>query len=166
MLVELGFTPRGLLPPEAAEHPFDASPTTYTAYEAGTWAYPPRDYDRWAGLVEAHARHCLERYGEEEVSNWLWELWNEPDIFYWRGTPEQFHELYTVTAAGHPRGSSRTRKVGGPTVTSGGLEFLKGFLAYTSTHDEPLDFISYHTKGSRFPTWRVRPDRSPPPRSG
>ena len=48
-------------------------------------------------------------------------------------------------------------KVGGPTVTSGGLEFLKGFLDYTSSRDEPLDFISYHTKGCRFPTREYRP---------
>ncbi len=160
VLVELGFTPRDLLPPEAEDHPFDNSPTTYTAYEAGTWAYPPRDYTKWAGLIEADARHCLERYGEEEVSSWLWELWNEPDIYYLRVTPEQFNELYTVTAKAI-RNVLPQGKVGGPTVTSGGLEFMKGFLEYTSTHDEPLDFISYHTKGCRFPTREYAPIGAP-----
>jgi len=29
----------------------------------------------------------VERYGAEEVTTWYWELWNEPDIAYWRGTP-------------------------------------------------------------------------------
>ena len=43
--------------------------------------------------------HCVERYGAEHVRGWLWELWNEPDIVYWRGTPEQFYALYDVTAA-------------------------------------------------------------------
>ena len=59
-------------------------------------------------------------------TSWLWELWNEPDIFYWRGTPEQFNELYTVTASEPSAVCCPTRKVGGPTVTSGGLEFLQG----------------------------------------
>ncbi len=80
------------------------SPTTYTSYEAGAWGYPPRDYDKWAGLVEALARHCLERYGEEAASAWLWELWNEPDIFYWRGTPG------TVQRAVHRDGPGRPQR--------------------------------------------------------
>ncbi|REF37188.1 GH39 family glycosyl hydrolase [Thermasporomyces composti] len=161
VLVELGFTPRDLLPPEAAELTVVPSPTVYTAYEAGAWGYPPRDYDKWAGLVAAHARHCLERYGEAEVSTWLWELWNEPDIYYWRGTPQQYYELYTVTARAIREVIPRAL-VGGPAVTSGGLEFLKGFLDYTSRRDEPLDFISYHTKGCRFTTREYRPADSPP----
>ena len=161
VLVELGFTPRDLLPPQAEELKVVPSPTAYTSYEAGAWGYPPRDYDRWAGLIEAHTRHCLERYGGEEVSTWLWELWNEPDIFYWRGSLDQFNELYTVTAQA-VRNVLPNAKVGGPTVTSGGLDFLKGFLGYTSTRDEPLDFISYHTKGCRFPTREYGPIGGPP----
>jgi xylan 1,4-beta-xylosidase len=51
--------------------------------------------------------------------------------------------------------------VGGPTVTSGGLDFMKGFLEYTSARNEPLDFISFHTKGSRFPTREYRPIGAP-----
>jgi xylan 1,4-beta-xylosidase len=160
VLVELGFTPRDLVSPEAEHHPFANSPTTYTAYEAGTWAYPPRDYDKWAGLIEALARHCVERYGEEEASSWLWELWNEPDIYYWLGTPEQFNELYAVTAQAIRRVLPHGL-VGGPTVTSGGLEFMKGFLEYTSARNEPLDFVSFHTKGSRFPTREYGPIGAP-----
>ncbi|MET1004929.1 MAG: glycoside hydrolase, partial [Propionibacteriaceae bacterium] len=98
VLVELAFTPRDLLPDEAANLVVESSPTVYSNYEAGAWAYPPRDYDKWGALIAAHAQHCLERYGEDEVNSWLWELWNEPDIFYWRGTPNQFYDLYTVTA--------------------------------------------------------------------
>ncbi|MGO2773858.1 MAG: GH39 family glycosyl hydrolase, partial [Brachybacterium tyrofermentans] len=154
VLVEIGFTPRDLLPPEADELTIPSSPTAYSAYEAGQWAYPPRDDDRWRDLIAAVAAHCLERYGADEVDTWLWELWNEPDIFYWRGTPEQFHELYAATVDGI-RSVLPEAKVGGPAVTGGGTEFLHGFLAYTDEHDLPLDFVSFHTKGSSFTPWRV-----------
>ncbi|NAZ86837.1 GH39 family glycosyl hydrolase [Kineococcus indalonis] len=154
VLVELAFTPRDLLPPEAAELQVVPSPTVYSSYEAGAWAYPPEDYEKWRGLVAAHARHCLERYGAQEVREWLWELWNEPDIFYWKGTPQQFCELYTVTAEA-VRSVLPDAKVGGPAVTGGGVEFLRTFLTHTSRDDVPLDFVSFHTKGSAFTPWRV-----------
>lgn len=154
VLVEIAFTPRDLLGPEADELVVMDSPTVYSSYEAGAWAYPPRDYTRWGDLVAALARHCLVRYGSDEVSTWLWELWNEPDIFYWRGTPEQFHDLYTVTAEAVRRVLPEAA-VGGPAVTGNGGDFLRGFLTHTSTHDVPLDFVSFHTKGSSFTPWRV-----------
>ena len=98
-LVELAFTPLALVPEEAKnEFPFENSPSQYSAYEAGWWSYPPKDYAKWGGLVAALVEHALERYGVDEVQHWLWELWNEPDISYWRGTPEQFHDLYDVTS--------------------------------------------------------------------
>ncbi|SDS94474.1 GH39 family glycosyl hydrolase [Microlunatus soli] len=161
VLVELGFTPRDLLGDEAAALTVVPSPTVYTSYEAGAWGYPPRDYDKWGGLVAALVEHCVQRYGEQEVSSWLWELWNEPDISYWRGSLDQFNRLYTVTARA-VRSVLPTGKVGGPTVTDGGLEFLKGFLDYTSSRNEPLDFISFHTKGSYFTNREYRPIGSPP----
>ena len=154
VLVELAFTPRDLLPPQAADLAVVSSPTVYSNYEAGAWAYPPRDYEKWRGLVAAHAQHCLDRYGAEEVGAWLWELWNEPDIFYWKGTPQEFYDLYTVTAEA-VRSVLPDAKVGGPAVTGGGVEFLRGFLQHTSSQGVALDFVSFHTKGSAFTPWRV-----------
>ncbi len=154
VLMEIAFTPRDLLPPEADELTVVPSPTVYSNYEAGAWAYPPKDYEKWRGLVAAHVQHCVERYGVAEVREWLFELWNEPDIFYWKGTPEQFCDLYRVTAEA-VRSVLPDAKVGGPAVTGGGVEFLRTFLTYTSEHDVPLDFVSFHTKGSAFTPWRV-----------
>src|SRR4029079_19174039 len=59
LLGELGFTPRDLLPPEAAELTVVPSPTAYTNYEAGAWGYPPKDYAKWADLISATARQCI-----------------------------------------------------------------------------------------------------------
>ncbi len=154
VLVEIAFTPRGLLPEEAKEYTVPSSPTLSSSYEHGAWSYPPKDYGRWGDLVAALVQHCIDRYGIEEVDTWLWELWNEPDIFYWRGTPEQFYELYSVTAAA-VRSVHPTAKVGGPAVTGGGVEFLRGFLSHTSAKKDPLDFVSFHTKGSAFSPGKV-----------
>jgi xylan 1,4-beta-xylosidase len=154
-LVELAFTPLALVPERAKEEfPFENSPTAYSGYEAGWWSYPPKDYERWGDLVAALVEHCVERYGADEVSHWLWELWNEPDIFYWRGTPEEFYELYDVTSRAVRRALPQA-KVGGPAVTGGGVEFLRGFLAHCAKSGAPLDFVSFHTKGAAFRPWRV-----------
>ena len=154
VLVELAFTPRDMLPDEAAEMTVPSSPTVYSSYEHGAWSYPPRDYAKWGALIAAHVEHCVERYGLDEVRTWLWELWNEPDIFYWQGTPQQFYDLYSVTARA-VRSVVPDAKVGGPAVTGGGVEFMRGFLAHTLAQSDPLDFVSFHTKGSAFTPWRV-----------
>jgi xylan 1,4-beta-xylosidase len=169
-LVELAFTPRALVP-ESAEKAFayEPSPTQWSPYEAGLWAAPPKDYDKWGGLVRALVEHCVGRYGAEHVRGWLWELWNEPDIAYWRGSPEQFHALYDVTAAA-VKAALPGASVGGPATTGDlgpgrrGNEFLRGFLAHCARRRTPLDFVSFHTKGARFTPWRVYgPLGGPPP---
>ena len=38
--------------------------------------------------------HCIARYGKKEVVGWNWEVWNEPDIPYWHGPPEEYDKLY------------------------------------------------------------------------
>jgi xylan 1,4-beta-xylosidase len=158
-LVELAFTPRALVPDDAATHfAFQPSPTQWSAYEAGLWSYPPKDYAKWGGLVHALVEHCVQRYGAEHVRTWLWELWNEPDISYWRGTPEQYYALYDVTAAAI-KAALPDARVGGPATTGDlrgkGNTFLQGFLAHCDRQKTPLDFVSFHTKGAAFTPWRV-----------
>jgi xylan 1,4-beta-xylosidase len=167
-LVELGFTPRALVPDGAGERfPYAPSPTQYSAYEAGLWSFPPRSFERWGELVEALVAHCVERYGAASVERWLWELWNEPDISYWRGTAEEYFRLYEVTASA-VRSALPAGKVGGPATTGdlrgGGPDFLRAFLRHCAERDVPLDFASFHTKGAAFTPWRqYGPIGSPAP---
>jgi xylan 1,4-beta-xylosidase len=160
-LVELAFTPRALVPDDAeARFRFEPSPTQWSPYEAGLWSFPPKDYAKWAGLVRSLVEHCVARYGASHVRDWLWELWNEPDITYWRGTPEEFYALYDVTATA-VKAALPEAAVGGPATTGDlgpgrrGNEFLRGFLAHCASTSAPLDFVSFHTKGARFSPWRV-----------
>lgn len=120
---------------------------------------PPKDYRKWENLIEAWARHCGERYGVERASSWLWELWNEPESPYFRGSKEEYFQLYDHFAAGVKRALPRAR-VGGPHVTDPAWKrgdlFLEAFLehcrsgenASTGAKGAPLDFVAFHAKGT------------------
>jgi xylan 1,4-beta-xylosidase len=121
--------------------------------------YPPKDYQKWEALIEAWARHSGERYGVDRASSWLWELWNEPESPYWRGTKEEYFKLYDHFAAAVKRALPRAR-VGGPHVTDPGWKqgdvFMRAFLEHcrsgknsaTGGIGAPLDFIAFHAKGT------------------
>jgi len=157
-LVEVGFMPEALSThPQPYKHDFPNG-NIFTG-----WAYPPKDYAKWEELVYQFAKHLRERYGEKEVRNWLWEVWNEPDIDYWKGSREEFFKLYDFAAQGILR-AAPDAKVGGPDTTGAAgakaAEFLRAFLehcargtnAATGKQGAPLSFISFHPKGS--PVWR------------
>ena len=61
---------------------------------------PPKDWDKWDGLIKEFAEHLIARYGIEEVSQWYFEVWNEPNLDFWGGDPRQetYWELYDHTA--------------------------------------------------------------------
>ncbi|HEY1722076.1 MAG TPA: beta-xylosidase [Magnetospirillaceae bacterium] len=149
--VQLGFMPRGLsVAPEPYQHDFPRAAITTG------WAHPPTDYDRWGALISAVARHFIERYGLPRVQSWPWELWNEPDGLYWRGTMEDFCRLYEVTGTALRRVLPEARLGGphtcGPFSTKSGAPFLRKFLehcdrAAAEGRNLPLDFIAYHAKG-------------------
>jgi xylan 1,4-beta-xylosidase len=156
-IVEIGFMPETLSThPEPYRHNFPKG-SIYTG-----WAYPPRDYAKWSELVFQFTRHLRERYGDAEVKTWLWEVWNEPDIDYWKGTPEEYFKLYDFTADAVLRAFPEAR-IGGPDSTGPGnphaSEFLRQFLEHcahqtnyaTGKIGSPLLFISFHPKGS--PKW-------------
>ncbi len=150
-IVEIGFMPEALSThPEPYRHTFPQG-DIFTG-----WTYPPKDETKWSKLVAAYATHLRERYGSQ-VDTWLWEVWNEPDIAYWHGTPEQYNRLYDLTTAAI-RQVLPNAKVGGPEATGvsdHSEPFLRQFLehcdhgvnAVTGGTGAPLDFISYHPKG-------------------
>jgi xylan 1,4-beta-xylosidase len=163
-LVEIGFMPQALSTrPTPYRHywkPGDNYGDVYTG-----WAYPPNDYDKWRALVYQWVKHSVERYGRQEVETWWWEVWNEPDISYWRGTPEEFMKLYDYAADGLKR-ALPTARIGGPHVTGPNgartQKFLRDFIEHclrgtnyaTGMVGSPLDYVGFHAKGA--PT--VMPD--------
>jgi xylan 1,4-beta-xylosidase len=157
-LVEIGFMPQALsVKPEPYRHHWKPGLNLGDLFLG--WAYPPKDYDRWAELIRQWVRHAVERYGREEVLTWYWELWNEPDISYWRGTPEEYNELYDYTVDAIKDVLPQAR-VGGPATTGPSSPraawFLRQFLEHcargknyvTGKIGSPIDFITYHAKGN------------------
>ena len=156
-MVELGFMPRDLAVALPDRHePYQVHFPASTI--SGASNNPPKDYARWEELVRALTAHLVERYGRDEVLRWYFEVWNEPDIDYWHSTPEDYFKLYDYAVAG-VRDALPGARVGGPATTGPGREkaheFLRKFLEHVRSGRSaagggpiPLDFISFHAKGS------------------
>jgi len=157
-LVEIGFMPEALsTKPQPYKHDW-APGLPYGRIYTG-WTYPPNDYAKWGELVYQWVTHSVKRYGKAEVESWWWEVWNEPDIAYWRGTPEEFQKLYDYAADGLKR-ALPTARIGGPHVTGPNGErtqkILRDFIEHclrgtnyaTGKVGTPLDFIGFHAKGA------------------
>jgi xylan 1,4-beta-xylosidase len=151
---QIGFMPKDLsIKPDPYQHKWTPRARYEEIYTG--WAYPPKDYEKWAELVFQWVKHCVEKYGRAEVEAWYWEVWNEPNIGYWRGTPEEFRKLhdYAIDAV---RRALPTAKVGGPDTAGSGGRFMRAFLDHClrgTNHANgkvgtPLDFVAFHAKGA------------------
>ncbi|HEV2435019.1 MAG TPA: beta-xylosidase [Verrucomicrobiae bacterium] len=152
--VEIGFMPEALsLKPEPYQHHWTPQ-AKYGEIFTG-WAYPPKSYTKWSELVYQWAKHDVDRYGHNEVTNWYWETWNEANIGYWQGTPPEFFRLHDC-AVDAVRRALPEAKVGGPDSAGGGTRFFREFLEHclhgtnfvTGRIGTPIDFISFHAKGA------------------
>jgi xylan 1,4-beta-xylosidase len=108
---------------------------------------PPKDWKLWEDLVETFTRHLVKRYGLEEVLQWYFEVWNEPNLDFWSGNPkdETYFELYDHAAHAIKRVSQRLR-VGGPATAQ--AAWADRFLAHCKEKDVPVDFVSTHVYGN------------------
>lgn len=133
-LVEVGFMPGPL-----------ASDTKTIFYWKGN-GNPPKDWDKWSGLITAFARHLERRFGAAEVRKWRFEIWNEPNLdgFWKDGNQEAYFKLYDVTANAI-KGVDPALKVGGPATA--GAAWVPEFLAHAKTAGVPVDFVTTHTYG-------------------
>ena len=131
--VEISFMPKKLSFDPSALHPF-----WYKQNVA-----PPKDWGKWDQLIKAFARHLVQRYGEEEVAKWYFEVWNEPNIDFWAGVPKQstYFELYDHTAR-ILKSVSRRLRVGGPATAA--ADWVDVFLAHVAKENVPVDFVSTH----------------------
>ncbi len=134
--VELSFMPYKLAA-RNEPHPFWYHPNVA----------PPKDYAKWDDMITQFARHLIDRYGADEVASWYFEVWNEPNIDFWRGNPKQstYFELYDHTARALKAVSPRLR-VGGPATAQ--AAWVGDMIKHAVDSHVPLDFVSTHVYGN------------------
>jgi xylan 1,4-beta-xylosidase len=106
---------------------------------------PPKDYEKWAGMVRALVSHWTERYGRDEVKTWYFEVWNEPNLsLFWSGDQAEYFELYAATARA-VKSVSPDYRVGGPATAGNG--WVPETIAFAKANGVPIDFASTHDYG-------------------
>lgn len=135
--VELSFMPKKMASDPNALHAF--------WYKQNV--SPPKDYTLWDNMITAFAQHLVSRYGIDEVAQWDFEVWNEPNIDFWAGNPKQptYFELYDHTARAIKKVNSRLR-VGGPSTAQ--AAWVAAFLEHCKQNNVPVDFVSTHVYGN------------------
>ena len=130
--VDLGFMPKKLA----------ANPVLHAFWYKPSPA-PPKDYSKWDALITAFVQHLVERYGLDEVAQWYFEVWNEPNIDFWSGEPKQatYFELYDHTARAVKAVNPRLR-IGGPATAQ--AAWAEPFIQHVAQNNVPADFFSTH----------------------
>jgi len=132
--VELGFMPTKL-----------ASGDTTIFWWKGNTSLP-KDPAKWATLMRALIAHWKERYGEQEITQWYYEVWNEPDIRgFWPHSLEDYFSLYKTTSEAIRAECAKCR-IGGPASAvpyDAEIAFEKWIIA----NPAPIDFIALHAYG-------------------
>jgi xylan 1,4-beta-xylosidase len=155
---QIGFMPEALSThPEPYQHHFVPGGSGPGNSISTGWTYPPKSYEKWRELVYQWVKHCVEKYGKSEVEQWYWEVWNEPNIGYWKGSKEDFFKLRDYAIDGVKKALPAAR-VGGSHCAGSGKsgnwqhDFIQHCLHGTNFANgqigSALDFVSFHAKGS------------------
>ena len=103
---------------------------------------PPRDLSQWSVLIEKIVKHWVERYGLDEVRQWFFEVWNEPNLTaFGSGKQEDYFPLYRYTVEAIKSVDDQL-KVGGPATADNA--WVDDFLAFCKKNSLPVDFVSTH----------------------
>jgi xylan 1,4-beta-xylosidase len=106
---------------------------------------PPKDYDKWQKLITALTKHWTERYGENEVKQWYFEVWNEPNLdFFFSGTQADYFKLYESSVKA-VKSISQNYRVGGPATA--GRAWIPETIDFAAKNKVQLDFITTHDYG-------------------
>ncbi len=145
------FAEIAFMPHDLSVHPDPYTNSSVRALDGGAF-YPPKDYAKWGALIAAWAAHSGTRYNG--AASWQWELWNEPDLSYWHGTPAEYIQLYDYTEAAL-HGALPNTPLGGPAVAVPSAPLLAQFLQHCATGTNAvsgktgtkLDMVTFHAKG-------------------
>ena len=107
----------------------------------------PKDFNKWYEMIAKFTEAVVERYGEEQVSQWPFEIWNEPNCNFFQPLAEDkkaaYFELYRV-AVKAIKDTLPSIKVGGPATQGDDVDWLTYLSENCTEQNVPLDFISHH----------------------
>ena len=108
---------------------------------------PPKDWAKWDDLITAFTKHLVDRYGIDEIAQWYFEVWNEPNLDFWAGEPRQasYWELYDHSTRAIKNVNLRIR-VGGPATAQ--AAWVDAFIQHCADTKTPVDFVSTHVYGN------------------
>ena len=131
--VELGFTPGAMRTSEQT-----------IFYWKGNTSHP--DPAKWHDLIDAYVRHVEQRYGQDEVRRWYFEVWNEPNLagFWERADRPAYFALFANTSR-TIKAIDPALRVGGPSTA--GAAWVPELLRYVADNKVPIDFVTTHTYG-------------------
>lgn len=105
---------------------------------------PPVDYSEWTDFITAFVTHITLRYGEEEIKQWYFEVWNEPNhknFFSEHAHIDAYYMLYAKTVFAVNKVNPAYR-VGRPATA--GMSWIEKFQQFCNKTRTPLDFVSSH----------------------
>ena len=130
-----------------------------------TFAKFPPPYDDARNIRTFVARcselvwSCIEQWGGEEVKNWYWCIWNEPNNRIIGGglTFAQYRHIYEEVAASilhllQPHLGRGKARIGGPAIDGTHRPYWMDWIArlVTEVDDDLVGFVSWH----RYGDWR------------
>ncbi|MCA1577090.1 MAG: beta-xylosidase [Acidobacteria bacterium] len=128
--VELSFMPEALASGRKTVFHYQANVT------------PPEDFKRWASCIREFVAHLVDRYGPNQVRQWFFEVWNEPNLkHFWTGTQRDYFKLYRFTAEAI-KSVDGSLRVGGPATAKS--KWIDEFVDFCEHNNVPVDFISTH----------------------
>jgi xylan 1,4-beta-xylosidase len=111
---------------------------------AGDSRNPPKDHNVYRQLIQAVVARAVEKFGAEDVSQWYWEVWNEPNYAgFWTGTMEDYFTMYDAAAAGAVAALPNI-KIGGPVTTQGSTSQMTAFLQHVEQSGARVTFLASH----------------------
>jgi xylan 1,4-beta-xylosidase len=88
-LIQLSFMPKAL-----SKYP------EKTVFHSGFITSEPKDINKWNHLIREFTLHLLDRYGTQQVEQWKFTVWNEPDTpesMFAMSSREVFYDFYKNT---------------------------------------------------------------------
>jgi xylan 1,4-beta-xylosidase len=111
---------------------------------SGNSRNPPKDQNTYKEFIQAVVQHTVDKFGADDVAQWYWEVWNEPNYEgFWTGTMDDYFQMYDSAVAGATAALPNII-IGGPVTTQGSTSQMTSFLQHAKSANVRVSFLSSH----------------------